>query len=253
MIPLYDSIRGRRFPFLTLALIAANFAVFVFWQQRVGIGYSAAEEGLIPRQITGTAGVTLDGLSHLLTYQFLHGGWLHLLSNLWFLWIFGFSVENNLGPARFFIFYLLCGAAAGLAQAFLVPPDSAGLPLVGASGSISGVLGAYVALYPRARIITLVPLVIIARVLPVPAWVFLLIWIGLQVFSQAQIQAAIAGRPPGLTTAQPNVAYLAHIGGFLAGLGLVWVFRRRGPDAGPPRLRNGGVANKQNDLQSERG
>ncbi len=252
MIPLYDSIRGRRFPFLTLTLIAANFAVFAFWQQQVGIGYSAAEEGLIPRQITGGIGsLTVDGLSHLLTYQFLHGGWLHLLSNLWFLWIFGFSVENNLGAARFFIFYLLCGVAAGLAQAFLVPRDS-GMPLVGASGSISGVLGAYVALYPRARIITLVPLVVIARVLPVPAWVFLLVWIGLQVFSQAQIQAVVAGRP-GLAQAQPNVAYLAHIGGFLAGIVLVWIFRRGNPAAPPSLHPHDRGANKQNDLQSERG
>lgn len=247
MIPLYDSLRGRRFPWLTLLLIAANFAVFVFWQQRVGLGYSAREEGLIPRELHSVAGFTLDGLSHLFTYQFLHGGWLHLLTNLWFLWIFGFSVESNLGPARFLLFYLLCGAAAGLAQAFLTPHGS-GVPLVGASGAISGVLGAYVSLYPSARIITLVPLIIIARVIAVPAWVFLLVWIALQIFSQAQVQAALSGRPHSLATAEPNVAYLAHIGGFLAGLALVWVFRQ--PRATAARA---GLRDQQNDRQSARG
>ncbi len=246
MIPLYDSLRGRRFPWLTLLLIVANLAVFVFWQQRVGLGYSAREEGLIPRQLHSVSGVTADGLSHLFTYQFLHGGWLHLLTNLWFLWVFGFSVESNLGPARFLLFYLLCGAAAGLAQAFLAPHGS-GVPLVGASGAISGLLGAYVSLYPRARIITLVPLIIIARVIAVPAWVFLLVWIGLQVFSQAQVQAAISGRHS-LATAESNVAYLAHIGGFLAGLALVWVFRQ--PRAKATRA---GSQEQQNDRQSAHG
>ncbi|MBV9128290.1 MAG: rhomboid family intramembrane serine protease [Verrucomicrobia bacterium] len=224
MIPLYDIVPARRFPFVTTLLVALSAGTFIGWQRRVGLNFSSAELGLIPAQLNGAAGVTSAGVEHLFTYQFLHGGWMHLLGNLWFLWVFGRSVEHRLGSARFLVFYLLCGVAAGLAQ---VSGSSPGLPvpIIGASGAISGVLGGYLMLYPRVRIVTLVPMVIVARVLAVPAWVFLLIWIGLQVFEEyVSLHSATAAH-----SLASNVAYLAHIGGFLAGLISVALFQPAQP------------------------
>lgn len=211
MFPLYDNIRGRQFPFFTILLIALNIWTFVVWQLHDGIRLTALAGGLIPRALTDpdVHGAWL----RLGSYMFLHGGWLHLLGNMWFLWIFGRRVEEAIGSGAFLGFYLVSGILAGLCHAYFASRSLT--PLVGASGAISGVLGAYLVLFPRARIMTLVPIVIFIRVIAVPAVIFLLIWIGLQVVSQA------------LTPARQvtGVAYFAHIGGFLSGLLLMPLVR----------------------------
>jgi len=146
-----------------------------------------------------------------LTANFLHGGWLHIIGNMWFLWLFGNNVEDSMGRGRFIVFYLLCGLAAAAAQV-MSQPESA-VPMVGASGAISGVMGAYIVLYPRVRVYTLVPLFIIFTTIALPAWVILGYWMLLQV----------AG---GLSGQEGGVAFWAHIGGFIAGVVLVKWFAR---------------------------
>jgi membrane associated rhomboid family serine protease len=150
-----------------------------------------------------------------LTSMFLHGGWGHLLGNCLFLWVFGNNVEDSMGRIRFPIFYVLCGLAAAFAQ-ILVDPASP-VPMVGASGAISGVLGAYLVLYPRVRVNLLVIIFIFIRIIPVPAWLMLFLWIGYQVVSGL----------PQLTSSgaqHAGVAFWAHIGGFLTGMILVKPF-----------------------------
>jgi len=212
MIPLYDDQPTRSFPVATLLIILLNAYVFIGWQEQVGVDQSVALAGFIPAEYTrGTPGAT----THLITSMFMHAGWMHLIGNMWFLWVFGKSVENACGFPRFLAFYILSGAAATGAYALFSPQTS--IPLVGASGAISGVLGAYFLRTPRARIVTLIPFGIFTRIIAVPAWVFLLFWIGFQVFSQI---ASASGDETG------GVAYLAHIGGFIAGMGLIFVFER---------------------------
>lgn len=226
MLPLYDNLRRQRFPWVTTLILALNLAVFAGWQRRVGLGFSAAEGGLRPAELL--AGASGDGSAHLFTYMFLHAGWLHLLSNAWFLWVFGRQVEERLGPARFLIFYLLCGAVGALAHAGVAlhgvataagpegPSPQAWTPLVGASGAISGLLGAYLVLHPRAKIVTAIPIVFFIRLLVLPAWVFLVVWVGLQIAAQSGL-------------GESQVAYGAHLGGFATGVGTVLIFRRRRP------------------------
>lgn len=170
--------------------------------------------GVIPAVLTGEAqlapGLALaDPLVTLISYQFLHGGFMHLAGNMLYLWVFGDNVEDSLGHARFLLFYLVCGVAAALAQVAFDPANAT--PLIGASGSISGVLGAYLILHPHARV--LVPIGFIPLYLP--AWLLLIFWFGFQFFS------AFGG------PAAENVGWWAHIGGFVAGVVLVLVFRRR--------------------------
>ena len=206
---------------MTLLLLALDLAVFIGWQRRIGLGHSVREGGLRPGELL--AGAAGEGAAHLFTYMFLHGGWLHLLGNAWFLWVFGRGVEERLGPVRFLVFYLLCGVTGALIHAGVTlraaGPESvqAWTPLVGASGAISGLLGAYLVLYPRAKIVTAVPIVVFIKLLALPAWVFLLVWLGLQVAAQSGLGEA-------------NVAYGAHLGGFAAGVGTVWWFRQRARD-----------------------
>lgn len=170
--------------------------------------------GVIPAVLTGEAqlapGLAMaDPLVTLISYQFLHGGFMHLAGNMLYLWVFGDNIEDSLGHARFLLFYLVCGVAAALAQVAFDPVNAT--PLIGASGSISGVLGAYLILHPKARV--LVPVGFIPLYLP--AWLLLIFWFGFQFF------AAFGG------PAADNVGWWAHIGGFVAGVVLVFVFRRR--------------------------
>jgi membrane associated rhomboid family serine protease len=144
--------------------------------------------------------------------MFLHGSWMHLIGNMWFLWIFGNNVEDSMGHLRFLLFYLLSGLAAALAQVFVDP--SSAIPMVGASGAISAIMGAYLVLFPRASVYTLFIIVVFVRVIPLPAWVMLGYWIVIQVFSSMAVPATGGG-----------VAYAAHIGGFLAGVFLILFFR----------------------------
>jgi membrane associated rhomboid family serine protease len=215
MIPLYDTARRRRMPLVTWLLIAANIAIFVF---EVGFSPAALERfirtwGLVPAQLFAqpqTEWVTI------VSSMFLHGGWLHILSNMWVLFIFGDNVEERMGGLSYLLFYLLSGVAAALLQSFLLPSSSE--PMIGASGAIAGVLGAYLILFPHARVASLVPILFIFTVIQVPATLFLLFWFVSQLFSG---WLAIGG------TAGSGVAWWAHVGGFLFGILAVSLFARR--------------------------
>ncbi len=229
MFPLKDDNPVEIFPLFTMGIIAACLWVW-FSIQGAGMSEEAmvrsvCRYGLIPAEITGPApgveGLRLGparcafgGLtwSTLLTSAFLHGSWMHLIGNLWFLWIFGNNIEDSMGHLRFLAFYLLTAAVAGGAQIAAGP--SSPLPMVGASGAISAIMGAYLLLYPRARVLTLFIIVVFIRVVPLPAWVLLGYWFVIQLLSGAL-------EPAG---AQGGVAFWAHVGGFVAGLALVKLF-----------------------------
>jgi membrane associated rhomboid family serine protease len=217
---------------VTLAIIAANVAAWVLIQgagAQMPLVESVCNLGLIPGELTGqlppgTGFPVGEGLvcltdpgrqaSHLLTSMFLHGSWMHLLGNMWFLWIFGDNVEDSMSRPRFAAFYLLCGLAAAFAQVFTSPQS--GLPMVGASGAISGVMGAYLVLYPRVRVFLLVPIGFFLTSIALPAWMMLVYWIGLQLLSGLVAAGDSAG----------GVAFWAHVGGFVAGVVLVKLFAR---------------------------
>jgi membrane associated rhomboid family serine protease len=156
----------------------------------------------------------------MLASMFLHGGWLHLISNMWVLWIFGDNVEDRLGTRRYLLFYLICGMAAAYAQYWFAPLS--GIPMIGASGAIAGVMGAYFVLFPRARVVTLLPIFFFVHIVTVPAVFFLGFWFLLQFFNGAFSLAAAHFMHGG-------VAWWAHVGGFLTGAILVHLFRRRRP------------------------
>lgn len=216
MIPLRDTVRSRRFPLVTVAILLVNVAVFV-QELRAGPAMERLIRayGLVPARLTlwvEAGGAPLDPARFLpiLTSMFFHGGIAHLLGNLLFLWIFADNVEDRLGRGRFLAFYLLCGLAAGLAQVSLDPGST--VPMVGASGAIAGVLGAYLVSYPRARVLTLVPLFFIPWLIEVPAVVFLLLWFATQVLAGlSSLSMEVTG----------GTAWWAHVGGFLAGVALV--------------------------------
>jgi membrane associated rhomboid family serine protease len=215
-----------------VAIIAVNGLAWVFLQglgATVPLARSVCELGLIPGDLLGNApsgastplapgmACVLDGAPDyhtLITSMFMHGGWLHLLGNMWFLWIFGNNIEDSMGHARFAVFYILAGVAAAVAQ-IVVDPSST-IPMVGASGAISGVLGAYIVLYPHARVHTLVPLGFFITTIDLPAYVMLGYWVLLQ----------ILGGLPSLAGVQQGggVAFMAHLGGFVAGMALVKLF-----------------------------
>ncbi len=230
MIPLYDVNPTRRFPVVTVALIVANVTVFL-WQilflPATGMGLYEwyAVLGARPVELTQHVDLWPSGgvpwWATLFTSQFVHGGFLHLAFNMLYLWIFGNNVEDAMSRPRFLVFYLVCGLGAAFAQTVVDPASD--VPLVGASGAIAGVLGAYFVLYPRARVLTVVPLFLLFPVFELPAWVLLLGWFVLQWLSGL---STLGGSQPG------GVAYFAHIGGFVTGLALVWLFvcrRRREP------------------------
>lgn len=220
MIPLRDNIRTRRFPVITVALIAANVAVFLYQYllvpesaQRIVFLY-----GLIPRELTSgvmlvphpfPVGVTL------FTSMFVHGGLFHVAGNMLYLWIFGNNVEDAMGGVRFILFYLLGGLGAAFSQVLAGP--SSPVPMVGASGAVSGVLGAYLLLYPHARVLTLITLGWFWRLVEIPALIVLGFWIVVQVLNGLWTFSFQGG----------GVAWFAHIGGFVAGALLIRRRRRR--------------------------
>ncbi len=212
MLPLYDDQPSRRLPFATVLIIAANVAIFYSWQLRIGLERSVNIGGLVPVLFLNSQ--WLPGVAHMVSSMFMHGGWMHLIGNMWFLFVFGKSVEALVGSSRFILFYLVCGIAADYAYICYSPYSE--IPLVGASGAISGVLGAYLALRPKASITALAPFFLSIRL---PAWFFLIVWFGLQVLWQA---AAASHRHH----AGGDVAYAAHIGGFIAGLFLIFFFKK---------------------------
>jgi len=217
MIPLSDENRTSRTPVVSYALLGAIVLAFL-WQLQAGDAAVYAF-GLIPARLVHGALLPpqlewAPAWATVFTSMFLHGGWMHLGGNLLYLWIFGDNVEDALGRGRFVAFYLLCGVAAALVQT--VSETTSIVPMIGASGAISGVLGAYMRLFPHARVRVLVPLFIVFYTIRVPAWVVLGLWFLFQLASSAMIQ-------PG----QGGVAFFAHIGGFLSGLILVGLLMPR--------------------------
>jgi membrane associated rhomboid family serine protease len=233
MIPYHDENVTRRTSFVTLAFIAVNVVVWVLIQgagSGVALARSVCELGLIPGELTGrlppgTPFPMGEGLvcltdpgrqvGNVLTSMFLHGSWMHLIGNMWFLWIFGNNIEDSMGHARFVVFYLLCGVAAALLQVFVNPESR--IPMVGASGAISGVMGAYLVLYPRVRVWTLVPIGFFLTSVALPAWTMLLYWAAIQALGGV---VGLFGEERG------GVAFWAHLGGFVAGAVLVRMFAR---------------------------
>ncbi len=225
MIPVRDTIRARNPPIATWLLILANGVIFLF---ELMLPPPALEQffhlfGIVPARFAHPAwaawvGFPIDDYWPFLTSMFLHGGWMHIIGNMWTLWIFGDNVEDRMGPVRFVIFYLLAGLAAGVVH-LLTNPDST-LPTVGASGAIAGVMGAYLFLFPHSRVIVLLPVFFFPLFFELPAVTYLGFWALSQMFSGA------------LSLAEPGdvggVAWWAHVGGFVTGIALQFAFVRRG-------------------------
>ena len=220
MIPLRDNVSRRRLTAVNTLLIAANLAAFGY---EVFLGNRADRVlegfGLVPARLAaGTLGVaTLFAAATLVTSLFLHGGVLHVAGNMLYLYIFGAAVEERMGHARYFWFYMASGIAAGLATVWMAPRSP--IPVIGASGAIAGVLGAYFIFYPRGKILTVIPLFIFIEFVNVPAVLYLLLWFAAQVYGgvEAQAQSGMAG----------GVAWWAHVGGFLFGVGVGPVVAQR--------------------------
>lgn len=233
MFPLRDENPSSTFPIVTIGIIVVCAVAWIFIQ---GMGETRALAGsfchfaLIPGKVFGLlpAGFHIPmsetltcvvqgqgGVYTIITHMFLHGGWFHLIGNLWFLWVFGDNVEDAMGHIPFLLFYVLCGIAAAAAQ-IITNPASA-IPMVGASGAIGGVMGGYARLYPQAKVHTLIFLGFIITTASIPAIYMLGYWFVIQ----------LIGGLPALQSSGGGVAFWAHIGGFLAGLALVGVFRRR--------------------------
>ena len=210
MIPLRDVIPSRTTPYITVTIIVLNAAA---WLVEINLPPDVLplflrDYGVVPADVRITT---------LFTSMFLHGGWLHVIGNMWYLWIFGDNVEDRVGHGRFIVFYLLCGIAAALGQ-IVIDPEST-LPTIGASGAIAGVMGAYFVLYPRSRVLTLIPLVIFWEVIEVPAPLLLGFWFLMQLFSAGAIAVTSS-------TGGGGVAFMAHVAGFLCGAGAIFVFRQ---------------------------
>jgi membrane associated rhomboid family serine protease len=233
MFPYHDENETRRTTYVTYAIIALNVLVWLVVQGAgtvYSLAWSVCEYGLIPGELTGrlppgTPFPLGDGLVcltdpgrqvlNVLTSMFLHGSWLHLLGNMWFLWIFGNNIEDSMGHGRFVVFYLACGMAAALLQVAVNPASR--IPMVGASGAISGVMGAYLVLYPRVRVWAIVPIGIFPVSIALPAWTMLLYWAAIQLLGGL---FGMMGEERG------GVAFWAHLGGFLAGVVLIKLFAR---------------------------
>src|SRR5262250_2741611 len=231
MFPYRDENETLRTAIVTVTIIALNVLVWIVVQgagSTLALARSVCNLGLIPGELTsslpvGTSFPIGDGLvcatdpgpqvSHLVTSMFLHGSWMHLLGNMWFLWLFGNNVEDSMGRLRFLVFYLLCGLAAAMGQVVTNPRSV--IPMVGASGAISGVMGAYLVLYPRVRVHCLIFLGFFITTVTLPAWTMLLYWFGLQFVSGLfRLMASEGG----------GVAFWAHVGGFIAGMLLIKLF-----------------------------
>jgi membrane associated rhomboid family serine protease len=211
MIPLRDVIPSRTTPYITITIIGLN-ALAWFYEL-------ALPGNLLPLflQFYGVVPANFHA-SSLVTSMFLHGSWSHVLGNMWYLWIFGDNVEDRVGHGRFIIFYLLCGFAAAIGQT-VMDPDST-LPMIGASGAIAGVMGAYFVLYPKSRVLTLIPLIIFWEVIEIPATFLLGFWFLMQLFSAGAIAVTA-------NSAGGGVAFMAHVAGFICGVGGIFIFRQR--------------------------
>ncbi len=234
MFPYHDDNETQRTPIVTIALIALNIFAWLFVQgagAEFPLAASVCNFGLIPGELTqavrpgarfpmgdGLVCVTDPGPQalHIITSMFLHGSWMHLLGNMWFLWLFGNNIEDSMTRGRFLLFYVCCGLGAALLQVVTNPGSV--VPMVGASGAISGVMGAYLVLFPHVRVFTLVALGFMFTTAALPAWAMLIYWAFIQLVSGL---TAIGGEQTG------GVAFWAHVGGFVAGVFLIKVFQRR--------------------------
>ena len=227
MIPLRDDNPRRTVPYVTYGLVAANILAFL-WELSLGPNLQAAlfNIAFIPARYWLPGNWVFDLLT-IVTSMFLHGSLMHIGSNMLYLWIFGDNVEDRLGHGRYLLFYLLCGFLATLAHALAGP--SSGIPAIGASGAIAGVLGAYLILWPHARVMTLIPIFFFITVRELPAILILGLWFVLQLFSGVGSLGVVDAQDTG------GVAWFAHIGGFIAGLALIGLLggfrkaRRREP------------------------
>jgi membrane associated rhomboid family serine protease len=227
LIPIRDTVPRQHFPFAVLALIAVNVLVFF---RELALPEDFAEQfiylfGLVPARYTHAAWAAEAGFPHtyfpFLSTMFLHGGWLHIIGNMWVLWIFGDNVEDRMGPVRFLVFYLLCGLSAGVVHVLTNPAST--VPAVGASGAIAGVMAAYFVLFPGARIVAMFPIFFYPLFFTVPAFFYLGFWFLTQFFSGTL--AIATHREVG------GIAWWAHIGGFASGILFFSFFlRRRAPD-----------------------
>jgi membrane associated rhomboid family serine protease len=221
MIPLKDDNPSSITPILTYILVGLCVLVFL-WQLTLGTegGQRAVYAlGVIPAVLLGDAQLppelaVVGPWTTVFTSMFMHGGWMHLIGNMLYLWIFGDNVEDSMGHVRYIVFYLLCGVAAVFAQA--LPDPTSQIPMIGASGAISGVLGAYLLLFPHARVLVAIPLGFVLHTTRLPALWVLLLWFGLQLLSNLMQGEAGAG-----------VAFRAHIGGFIAGMALIPLLKHR--------------------------
>ena len=223
MFPIRDTIPSHTRPHVTWALILANVAVFLL---QLTLSEPALEAfvfyfGMVPAAIGQGGVLPLRPSAGFLSSMFVHGGFFHLIANMWTLWIFGDNVEDRMGHLRFLVFYLLCGLLAGGAH-FLSDPGST-VPTVGASGAIAGVLGAYFILFPRSRVLTLIPILFYPLFVEIPAFIYLGFWFASQIFSGSLAAGASGG-----------IAWWAHVGGFVAGVVLFALFLRRRQPPGPP-------------------
>ena len=210
MIPLRDIIPSRTTPIVTVCLIALNIVVFLYeLTLERAVDAFTLYYGLVPAAFSWV---------NVFTSMFLHGSFIHIAGNMLYLWIFGDNVEDRMGHGRFLVFYLLCGVAAALAQTITAPESI--VPMVGASGAIAGVMGAYFVLYPKSRIVTLIPLFFFFQVIEVPAIAFLGIWFLMQFISGVGAIGSTIGRSGG------GIAFGAHVAGFVAGITGVALFRR---------------------------
>jgi membrane associated rhomboid family serine protease len=213
MIPFRDVIPSRTTPYITITIITLNALAWLFQVTRPQDIFEQLQivYGVVPVRFAAPT---------LITSMFLHGSWPHVLGNMWFLWIFGDNVEDRVGHGRFIVFYLLCGIAAALGQVAVDPSSTA--PIIGASGAISGVMGAYFVLYPHSRVLTLIPWIFL-QIVELPAIVLLGFWFVMQLFS--------AGATAVTTSSQGGgVAFAAHVVGFVVGVGGVFLFRKRERD-----------------------
>jgi membrane associated rhomboid family serine protease len=210
VIPLRDVVPSRTTPYITITIIALNALAWLF---ELSLPHPVLNEfitlyGVVPAAFAPAT---------LVTSMFLHGSWSHVLGNMWYLWIFGDNVEDRVGHGRFILFYLLCGIVAALGQVAVAPHST--LPTIGASGAIAGVMGAYFVLYPRSRVLTLIPWIFL-QIVELPAIVLLGFWFVMQLFSAGTIAMTTSSNGGG-------VAFAAHVVGFLVGMGGVFLFKQR--------------------------
>lgn len=222
MIPFRDNIPSRTYPIITVLLILINVLVFLY---ELSLGRAiesfVMHYGVVPAAIVAWPETDLPITAVALPYlssMFLHGGWMHLIGNMWYLWIFGDNVEDRLGHFTFLIFYLACGIGAGIVHTIL--NLNTYIPSVGASGAIAGVLGAYLVSYPFARVLTLVPFFVFMQIIEIPAVFVLGFWFVVQLFSGTAALSTSAANAGG-------VAYWAHVGGFVIGMLLIGLFPRK--------------------------